>query len=125
MDSDMDGREALRLNLLVCGGDAGFSPEVDFWTRRLPGLAARKVIVVVGDATAWLYVCERNGCATLLEGGEAGGAVIRRSCDMDEIGGVLGDFARSLLMRDGERRAAGGRGGALLLRDEAVDRMTV
>ena len=77
-----------------------------------------------GEATAWLYVCERTGCATLL-GGEAGGAVIRRSCDMEEIGGLLGDFARSLLMRDGGRRAAGGRAGALLLRDDAVDRITV
>ena len=100
-------------------------PEVDFWTRKLPGLAARKVIVE-GDATAWLYVCERNGCAALLWGGEAGGAVIRRSWDMEEIGGLLGDLARSpLLRRDGGRRAAGGRGGALLLREEAVDRITV
>ena len=123
MDSDIDGREALRPSFRVAGGDGGFSPDVDFWTRRLPGLAARKFIEE-GDATAWLYVCERTGCATLL-GGEAGGAVIRRSWDIEEIGGLLGDFARSLLMRDGGRRTVGGRGGALLLREEAVDRITV
>ena len=98
-------------------------PEVDFWTRRLPGFAARKVMVE-GDATAWLYVCERTGGDTLL-GGEAGGAVIRRSCDMEEMGGLLGDFARSLFRRDGGRRAAGGRGGALLLREEAVELIAV
>ena len=68
-------------------------------------MAARKVIVE-GDWTAWLYVCERNGCAALLWGGEAGGAVIRRSWDIEEIGGLLGDLARSpLLRRDGGRRA--------------------
>ena len=100
------------------------SPECDFWIRRLPGLAARKDIEE-GDATAWLYVWVRNGCAVLLEGGEAGGAVIRRSCDIEEMGGLLGDLARSPFRRDGGRRAAGGRGGALLLREIAVERMAL
>lgn len=98
------------------------SPEVDFCTRKLPGFAVRKVIVEEGDATAWLYVCERMGCAVLLEGGEAGGAVIRRNCDMDDIGGLLGDFARSLLTRDGGRRMPDGREGALLLREVGLGR---
>ncbi len=83
--------------------------------------------MVEGDATAGLYVCERVGCAGLLEeGGEGGvtGDVIRRSCDMEETGGLLGDLARSPFTRDGGRRAVGGRGGALLLREEAVGRRT-
>ena len=49
--------------------------------------------MVEGDATAWLYVCERTGGDTLL-GGEAGGVVIRRSCDMEEIG-VLAEDGQS------------------------------
>ena len=97
------------------------SPECDFWTRRLPGLAVKKDIEE-GDATAWLYVWARNGCVVLLEGGEAGGAVIRRSWDIEETGGLLGDLARSPFKRDGGRRAAGGRGGALLLREAVVER---
>ena len=50
-DSDIDGREALRPSFRVAGGEGGFSPECDFWTRKLPGLAVRKVIEE-GEATA-------------------------------------------------------------------------
>lgn len=103
------------------GGEEPERTEVDFCPRRLPGLDARKEEValeagaderglgvgLVEPPKDW-NVCDLTG----FNGGD-GDSRSLLNCDLEEVGGWVGDFARSLAFRDGGRRVDEGLVGML------------